>query len=783
MEFRNRLPEGRYSYLEGTCLHYGTSMVYLPILDILRSCFDIRDEDQEQGIRSKMRSGLTRVDAKLLDSLSPLQDVLSLTVEDEAYLQIDPQQRRQRIFEAVRDLLIGVSQPKPLVVAMEDLHWIDGASQDFLDFFADTVSEARILLILLYRPEYAHARGAKSYCREIALDQLSVDRRIDLVHAILEEGEVVPELRNLILSKAGGNPLFVEELTRSLLDNRCILRKHDRYVLSPSITEIEVPDTIHGIIAARMDRLEENLKRVMQVASVIGREFAYRILATITGMKEGVKSSLLNLQGLEFVYEKRVYPEPEYIFKHALTQEVAYNGLLTKVRRENHEKIGRAIEEIYKERLEEYYELLAYHYGQSDDRAKAVEYLHLANQKAVNASATEVAERYFSEAMELLDTLPETEENIERRISLLVNQTNVFFLLLKMPEYHELLTRYEPLLVESRNQGLIGAFYSRLGHCEQFFGLLDQAIPTLARAAELCIAAGNAKDAGFAYMLAEYAHLWRGEYDRVLELKEEALRMMERSFVLRCYIRALTAACNACTEMGCWDEAVALGQQALHTAQDYGDNSLIAWAEMNLSAVYTNQHDLDRAIRYVESALARASTPGDKMLAQGFLAWAWIHAGEPRKGVESLLGILPVFKALRAMPIELGLTSNLAEGYWLAGESEKAKETVERLLDLAERCGARWHLGRAYRLLGEMGGCANPFEAASYFERSISIFQEIKVEHYLAVAYAGYGRLHKRQGNMEKAHQYLTNALEIFERFGTLIEPDRVRRDLAELPQ
>jgi len=186
-----------------------------------------------------------------------------------------------------------------------------------------------------------------------------------------------------------------------------------------------------------MDRLEDTLKRVMQVASVIGREFAFRILRTITGMKEELKSHLLNLQGLEFISEKQLFPELEYIFKHALTQEVAYNSLLLKRRKEIHKRIGRAIEEIYPDRLEEYYELLAYHYMRSDNTEKALEYLDRANQKAARVSAMEEAKAYFDKAMELLDSLPETELNQRRRISVLEKQWSVFMLLFKYPEYYE----------------------------------------------------------------------------------------------------------------------------------------------------------------------------------------------------------------------------------------------------------------------------------------------------------------------------------------------------------
>ena len=219
----------------------------------------------------------------------------------------------------------------------------------------------------------------------IGLGQLSTSTTAELVASILKDGEVGPELRELIFSRAAGNPLFTEELTHSLLENGSIQKKDDRFVLARDGLTVQVPDTIQGIIAARMDRLEDSLKRIMQVAAVIGREFAFRILETIAEMKEDIKSGLINLQGLEFIYEKNLYPELEYIFKHALTQEVAYNSLLLKRRKEIHEQIGKAIENLYPGRLEEFYEMLAYHYSKSGNLAKAYEYLKLSAKKAMTS--------------------------------------------------------------------------------------------------------------------------------------------------------------------------------------------------------------------------------------------------------------------------------------------------------------------------------------------------------------------------------------------------------------
>ncbi|HDZ26132.1 MAG TPA: adenylate/guanylate cyclase domain-containing protein, partial [Candidatus Aminicenantes bacterium] len=352
LEVRNMLSGDENTYLEGRCLHYGGVMAYLPMLDILRLYFEIKEGEQELEIKKNMKEKILQLHEKLQNALSPFQDLLSLKIEDEAYLKLEPQQKRERTFEALRDLFVRASQHKPLVLAVEDLHWIDKTTEEFLDYLIGSLANARILLILLYRPEYNHLWGSKSYYTKIGVDQLSTPTSVELVQSILEGGDVVPELRELILNRTGGNPLFMEEFTHSLLENGTIQMKDDQYVLSRKTSEIDVPDTIQGIIAARIDRLEENLKRTMQVASVIGRDFAFRILQTITGMKEELKSHLINLQGLEFIYEKRLFPELEYIFKHILTQEVAYNSLLAKRRKEIHENIGKAIETIYAERLE-----------------------------------------------------------------------------------------------------------------------------------------------------------------------------------------------------------------------------------------------------------------------------------------------------------------------------------------------------------------------------------------------------------------------------------------------
>ncbi len=781
-EFRNRLPQGEHLFLAGRCLHYGGSLVYLPVLDILRSYFDIQGIGRKQDVQKKVRDVLSRLDGNLPSHLSALQDVLSITVEDEMYLQLDPEEKKRRVFQAIRDLLIHASHTKPLVIVMEDLHWIDRTSQDFLDFFADTLAGAGVLLILLYRPEYRHDRGARTYCEEIPLDQLTARTTVRLVQSILAGEEVEPAIPALVLGKAGGNPLFVEELTQSLLENGSVRRENHRYVLAVNPSEVEVPDTIQAITSARMDRLEESQKSLLQVASVIGGQFTYSILRTIIGSGEGMRASLQTLQRLGFIYEKQLFPELEYIFKHALIQEAAYNSLLRKRRRELHAEIGEAIERIHGERLVDYYEVLAHHYVQGDNKAKAVEYLELSNQRAAAANSLEEAMATFDKAMELLDELPDTRETREKRISLLTNQSNVFFLLLKFTEYRDLMDRYEAVAAGLENEGVCAAFYSRLGWFQATLGDFDQAVETLTKADRLRERAAYVEDAGFLF-LTEYICVMKSDYDRAFALYEDLLRAMEEYFHLRCYVRGLVAASQACAHLGRWDEAVEIGERALRRAHDFSDVSMVTNAEYALSAVYTFKREPDKAVRYAEQALNRAPTPGDRAMAQQFLGWAWIHGGQPGKGIELITGILPIFRATRFVMFELWCVLFLADGYWKAGEYEKGRKTAAELLEVAQSCGARYCRGHAHFLLAEMSLDANQEQAAAQFERSISVFQEIKAENALAMACAGFGRLHKRQGNLPGAREHLTRALQIFERLGTPIEPDKARKELAELPR
>jgi tetratricopeptide (TPR) repeat protein len=554
------------------------------------------------------------------------------------------------------------------------------------------------------------------------------------------------------------------------------------YVLTRPVETLEVPTTVQGVLLARIDRLPEDVKEVLQVAAVIGRVFSYPLLVHVVQRSAEVEPLLLQLEEQEFIYPTSLAPQRDYSFKHIFTQETVYSTLLRSQREVYHEWIGEALETLYPDRLEEYYELLAYHYTRSGNKDKAVEYLDLANQKAAKANAIAEAYTYFTEAMRLLDMLPETEINQRRRIALLVNQGPIMLLLLKFQEYYNLLVHYRGMAVSLDNPWFVGAFHVCLGWCARWFGRLDEAIETLTKGAELCEAASNTDAAELAYIVLQWSYLDKGDYAQVLALQERALRILEHRFHLRYYLWALTPASWACTFLGRWEDAIGESQKALRVGEEYADSSVISYAAECLSIAYSSKNDLGQALEYGELAVQKALTPADKAWSQAALAWVWCWMGEPHRGVETLAQLVSMHRAIGFVWTELLIALWLGEGYWLAGEYAKATQTLRELLPGAERCGMPFLVGSAHRLLGEVALHTDPAQAAPHFAQSIATLHAIHAENELALAYAGYGRWHAQQGDTAQARDYLTRALETFERLGTLGEPDKVRQALAVLP-
>jgi class 3 adenylate cyclase len=394
-EFQNALADDAI-FLTGVCIHYGRNINFLPLIDIVRSVFSI-----EEGMSEEEAGRLIEdIAVGKLESMIPFyRNLLSLQVDDEGFKALDPEGRKFGTFEGVKNLLLSLSEKKPLVIFLEDVHWIDKISEEFFTFFSHPIHQYRILILTAYRPESTPGWSKGSLYRHLGLETLSEKSSGHLVRNILGGLELDNDLEKIIVSKTGGNPFYVEEIIRELMERNELMKHGMRYVLRNPIDHLKIPGTVQGIIAARMDRLSEDLKKTMQVASVIGRDFGYKILRSILELGDELRTHLTNLVGIEILYEKALYPELEYIFKHALTQEVAYESLLKQRRKEIHRRIAKTIEELYAENLGEHYELLAYHYEQSGNGIKATNYLILAGEKSNENASAQTAFEFFNKAL------------------------------------------------------------------------------------------------------------------------------------------------------------------------------------------------------------------------------------------------------------------------------------------------------------------------------------------------------------------------------------------------
>jgi class 3 adenylate cyclase/predicted ATPase len=408
--------------VESGSVSYGKATAYLPVTDLLKAYFAIEDRDDVRKIREKVTGKLLTLDKSLEPTLPAFLALLDVTVEDESWESLDPTQRRRRTLDAVKRLLLREGQVQPLLLVFEDLHWIDSETQAVLDSLVESLPTARILLLVNYRPEYQHSWGSKTYYSQLRIDPLPPESAGELLEALLGDDASLLPLKALLIDRTEGNPFFMEESVRTLIETNFLTGERGNYRLAKPIQSTQVPATVQAVLAARIDRLPPEEKRLLQSAAVVGKDVPLVLLQTIASESEHeLREGLARLQSAEFLYETSLFPEIEYTFKHALTHEVAYGSLLQERRRALHACIMEAIEKLYADRLHEQAERLAYHALRGELWDKAVAYLHQAGRKATEQSAYKEATSYFEQALDALTRLPESRQTLKQAINIRVD--------------------------------------------------------------------------------------------------------------------------------------------------------------------------------------------------------------------------------------------------------------------------------------------------------------------------------------------------------------------------
>ena len=414
-EFVHAHPTQGWRVLESVSVSYGKATPYFPVLDLLKRYCHVDDGDDARTMRAKVTGQVLTLDETLQDILPALLSLLEVLPDDSPFRTLDPPQRRQRTLQALKRVLLRESQVQPLLLVFEDLHWIDAETQALLDSLVESLPTARLLLLVNYRPEYQHGWGSKTSYTQLRLDPLPPASADALLQALLgddvgaQHAAPLQPLKQLLITRTAGNPFFLEESVRTLVETGVLVGEPGAYRLAQALPTIQVPATVQAVLAARIDRLPPEEKRLLQTAAVVGTEVPFPLLQAIAELPEAtLHRGLAHLQAAEFLYETRLFPEPEYTFKHALTHEVAYGSLLLERRRGLHGRVVEALEALAPERVAEQVERLAHHALRGEVWGKAVPYCQQAGARANDRAAFREAVAAFEQALQALAHLPES---------------------------------------------------------------------------------------------------------------------------------------------------------------------------------------------------------------------------------------------------------------------------------------------------------------------------------------------------------------------------------------
>ncbi|MBI3127451.1 MAG: AAA family ATPase [Candidatus Tectomicrobia bacterium] len=740
LEFRRRLGE-EATWLEGHAISFGRSIAFHPLTDLLKRTFRIEEGDTEGTVVKKIEGGVLRLGDDLRPALPYLRYLLSVDPGDRAVLAMDPQQRRGEVFGALRHLMLRASEVRPQVVVYEDLHWMDKATEEYLLFMDDSIPASRVLRILSYRPGYAHPFGDRTYHTRTTLDALPTGESVQMAQGLLAAESLPEDLKALIVRKAEGNPFFVEEVVKALREVGAIQRDGGGYVLAKRLDEVVIPDTIQDVIMARIDRLDEAPKKTLQVASVIGREFTRRLLDRLAEVQERTEELLRELKAIELIYEKSLFPERAYMFKHALTQDVAYNSLLLQRRKELHRLIGLAIEELYAERLAEQYEVLAHHFSKAEEPAKAVEYLTRSAEKAAGSYAHSEAATALEEALTHAERLP-VEGRDRRFLELIVRRAESLHFLGRRQQIVELLLQHRDRLERLQDPALAGRYYFWLG----------------------------------------WAHAWLGHRAEAAENLSRSLQEATRSGDEALMGRVHRALCLECTYSGRpMDEAVAHGRKAVSFLERTDDRLWLSQALFALSYSYYYTGDFDSAVEVAARLDALGEATGDRRAraeaAMGGLSYA--TRGDCEAGIEVCQRALE----FAPDPFETAFAlACLGKAYSEAGDAGRAVPTLEQAVELADRVRSlQWRqwfrtwLGEAYRLGGQLD------RAREVARQTLEVCTDVKYLVGVGFSHQVLGRIALAEGDLTETWGHLQEALRTFAAICSRFEQGRTHLDLAAL--
>ncbi len=761
--------------LHASAASYGAATGLMPVIDLLRAYFHIEDHDRGRRLREKISGKLVALDESLLASLPAFSALLDAAFEDARWLALDPRERRRQTLEACRRLLLRESQVQPLLLVFEDLHWVDSEMQSLLDALAESLAGVRVLLLVDYRPEYRHGWSGKTYYTQVRVGPLPAVSADELLRTLLGTDASLEPLKQVLIDRTGGNPFFLEESVKTLVETTVLAGDRGAYRAVQPLESVAVPPTVHAVLAARIDRLPPDIKRLLQCAAVIGSDVPLSLLRAVAeDTDDELRLHLAHLQAAEFLYERTLFPDVEYTFNHALTQEVTYGSLLQERRRTLHAQIMMALEPLGAEQIDR----LAHHALRGEVWEKAVGYLRQAGEKATARSAHREAVTCFQQALGAIAHLPRNRDTMATAIDLRLDLRSALTPLGEYRRILDLLGEAEAIAGDIQDEARLGHVVAdvsaRLRNTGDHAGALDagqraRAIATRLQDRDLEVLA--------TYRLAQ-AHFAVGEFARSGDLLRETLAALGEGLTppesrLPAYLSAWPRAWLALglSSLGLFAEAMQRGEDAIRVAEAADHPHSVIEAQAALARVHLARGDLDRAITLFERGLApsRAWNIWDSTVFSG-LGYAYVLAGRVADGVPLLEEAVERGQSIDAMGIgRAARLSRLGEGYLLDGRPHEARERATEALALARTQKERDNEAWALRLLGataSRGARPEVDAAVEHYRDALALAEQCGARPLVAHCHLGLGRTYDRLGDAAKASGHTRIAATLYDEMG-----------------
>ena len=791
-EFKVSLDLEEIQWLEGHAYAYAQNIPYFPMIDLLNRAFQIKEGDSPERVRETVESTIEHLVGKKEEVAPYVGSLYALSYPEVE--NISAEALKSRLQESIQTIISALAQRAPTVFFLEDLHWADPSFVELLRHCLLEIENPAIVLCA-YRPPFSLFTShqlpsiAKIY-HEILLQDLSLSETLDMLESLLKTDTIPYDLKRVVHEKAEGNPFYLEELVNSLIDSGALVRDNGTWKLTKPLDELDISSTVNGIISSRLDRLENEAKRILQEASVIGRAFLFEILRRVTDLKQDIDRSIRGLEQLDLIRTRTFEPNLEYIFKHALTQEVVYDGLLKKDRQVIHERIGLVMEELFKNRLPEFYETLAFHFKESQSIKKAVDYLLRSGEKNIKKSALEESHQYFKDAFDILkEKSGKTKEEEHLLIDILVKWAFVFYWGAKHKELADLLKAHIDIAESLDDKQQLGIFYAWFGNALNQTGKLRDAYQYLLKALSLCEEVGNHKWMGFSCGWLSGCCSELGLLDDAIIFGKRGRKISEQlewDPLLFNETDGWTA--NTHFFRGEIKEGEEIANTYIETGKKHSDFRITAVGYLFLGEARFYAGDLPSAIELLHKAIQLAKDPTVSQYAMLYLGWSYISNEQIQQAEKLFEELIKFADRFGEWINKIATEAFLAFILILKGDLTRGMKAIDDVQqfhlenEYRYRCAAlEYMLGRVYLQMIQRAGPKSlslvvknigfliknvPFaakKAEGHFNKAIEVAKEIGAKGILGQAHLYLGLLHKAKNRTSLAKECISEAVKLFE--------------------